>query len=66
MLGERDATAMAVLFIAQLAERRGDDQRAMQSYGLLADTPLGLMARSSAARLMMKRGERAGRAAGTR
>ncbi len=35
-------------------------QRAIQSYRLLADTPLGLAARSAAARLMMKRGERKG------
>jgi tetratricopeptide (TPR) repeat protein len=60
LLNERDINAMAVLFVAQLAERRGDDQRAMQAYGSLADTPLALLARSSAARLMMKRGERSG------
>jgi tetratricopeptide (TPR) repeat protein len=58
LLGERESTAMAVLYFAQLAERRGDDQRALQSYELLADSSFGLMARSAAARLMMKRGER--------
>ncbi len=58
LLGERESTAMAVLYIAQLAERRGDDKRAMQSYQLLADSSLGLVARTAAARLMLKHGER--------
>lgn len=57
LVGGGEGTAVAVLYIAQLAERRGDDQKAMQAYKLLADTPLGLMARSSAARLMFKHGE---------
>jgi tetratricopeptide (TPR) repeat protein len=59
LLGERESTAMAVFYIAQLAERRGDDERAMQAYRALADSSLGLVARTSAARLMLRHGERA-------
>jgi len=58
LLGDGGNTAFAVLYIAQLAERRGDNLRAIQSYGLLADSSLGLAARSAAARLMMKSGDR--------
>jgi Flp pilus assembly protein TadD len=57
LLSQSGNTAFAVLYFAQLAERRGDDVRAIQSYGLLADSSLGLVARSAAARLMMKRGD---------
>lgn len=60
LLGDGSNSAVAVLYFAQLAERRGDDARAIQSYGLLADTALGLAARSAAARLMMKRGDSKG------
>lgn len=56
LASENNATALAVLYLAQLAERRGDVARAIQSYGLLADTPLALSARSSAARLLIKQG----------
>jgi len=57
LMGEKGSTAMAVLFMAQLAERRGDDERAVQSYALLADSSLALAARSAAARIMLKRGD---------
>lgn len=57
LLGERGATALAILFTAQLAEQRGDDARAMQSYRLLADSSLALAARTAAARLLMKHGD---------
>ncbi len=57
LLGERDNTAVAILYFAQLAERRGDTERAIQSYRLLADSPMGLSARASAARLLVKEGE---------
>ena len=46
--------------MAQLAERRGDDARAMQSYRLLADSSLGLQARAAAARIMIRNGETEG------
>ena len=48
---------MAYLYLAQLAERRGDDERAMQAYKALAESPLALTARVAAARLMMKHDE---------
>ena len=57
LLGDRDSTVMAVLYMAQLAERRGDDARAMQSYRLLAESSLGLQARAAAARIMIRNGE---------
>lgn len=56
LLGDRDSTAIAILYFAQLAERRGDTERAIQSYRLLADSAMGLSARASAARLLMKSG----------
>jgi tetratricopeptide (TPR) repeat protein len=58
LMGERGSTAIAILYAAQLAERRGDDARAIQSYRLLSDSSVALAARSAAARLMLKRGDR--------
>jgi tetratricopeptide (TPR) repeat protein len=60
LMSDRSTAAIAVLYLAQLAERRGDDARALQSYRLLADTSLALAARSAAARLMLKGGDRKG------
>ncbi len=57
LLAERGNSALAVLYFAQLAERRGDDVRAVQSYSLLIDGPLGLSARQAAAQLMIKHGD---------
>ncbi len=57
LMGDSGSAVVAVLYFAQLAERRGDDARAVQSYRLLADSSLGLAARSSAARLMIKHGD---------
>jgi tetratricopeptide (TPR) repeat protein len=57
LLGERSTTALALLITAQIAEQRGDDTRAMQSYRLLLDSPLALTARSAAARLLIKHDE---------
>jgi tetratricopeptide (TPR) repeat protein len=53
---DRGSTALAFLYLAQLAERRGDVAGAIESYSVLADTPLGLSARSAAARLMIASG----------
>jgi tetratricopeptide (TPR) repeat protein len=50
-------TAIALLYFAELAARRGDDASAVQSYRLLGDTGLGLSARTSAARLMIRHGD---------
>jgi len=60
LMGEKGNTALAILYFAEMAERRGDDARAIQSYRLLADSSLGLTARSSAARLMIKGGDAKG------
>jgi tetratricopeptide (TPR) repeat protein len=57
LLGERATTALALLIAAQIAEQRGDDTRAMQSYRLLIDSSLALTARGAAARLLLKHGE---------
>src|SRR5690606_3004690 len=54
LLGDRGNTALAIRYFAQLAERRGDIERAIQSYRLLGDSPLALSARASAARLLLK------------
>lgn len=59
MLGDRSDSALGVLYLAELAERRGDSARAVQAYGLLAGSPLELSARTSAARLMLREGARA-------
>ncbi|MEO8314018.1 MAG: tetratricopeptide repeat protein [Pseudomonadota bacterium] len=58
LVSDRNNTTLGLLYFAQLAERRGDDEQAMQSYRLLADTPLAFAARAAAARLMMKHDER--------
>ena len=58
LMGERGTTALALLIMAQLSERRGDDTSAMQSYRLLADSSLALTARAAAARLLIKHGDR--------
>lgn len=60
MLGERGTTAIALLITAQIAEQRGDDTRALQSYRLLLDSSLALTARAAAARLLLKHGEAKG------
>jgi tetratricopeptide (TPR) repeat protein len=57
LMGDGNNAVAALLYFAQLAERRGDDARAIQSYRLLADTPVGLTARAAAARLLIKRGD---------
>jgi tetratricopeptide (TPR) repeat protein len=49
-------TPLGVLYYAQLAERRGDTERAIESYRVLGDSAMGLSARASAARLLMKEG----------
>lgn len=60
LLNDRGSSALAILYFAQLAERRGDDARAVQSYRLLGDSSMGLVARTAAARLMLKHGDSAG------
>ncbi len=56
MLRDQRASVLLVFYMAELVERRGDTARALQTYQALADSPLGLQARSSAAKLLMKQG----------
>jgi Flp pilus assembly protein TadD len=49
-------SALSVLYLAELAERRGNRRAAIQGYAVLAETPLALTARTAAARLMIKEG----------
>jgi tetratricopeptide (TPR) repeat protein len=58
LMGERGTTAIALFYLSQIAERKGDDAQALHGYELLADSSLGLTARTSAARLLLKQGER--------
>ena len=58
LMGERGSTAMALYFLGQLAEMRGDDARAVQNYRLLADSSIALSARTAAARLLLKHGDK--------
>ena len=60
LMSDHANTALAVLYFAQLAERRGDDARAVQSYRLLGKRALGSVARTAAARLMIKHGDTTG------
>lgn len=57
MLGERGGAAIALFYLAQVYEQRGDTVRALQSYRLLADSSFGLQARVAAARLLLKSGQ---------
>jgi tetratricopeptide (TPR) repeat protein len=60
LLGQRGGTTLALFYLAELAERRGDIVRALQNYQLLADSSLALLARSAAARIMLSQGDRKG------
>ena len=58
LMAQRGSTAMATLFLAQLAERRGDTERALRAYQLLDEAGMGLNARAGAARILFKTGKR--------
>jgi len=60
MLGQRGSNGLGLFYLAQLAERRGDDAKALQNYRLLTDSPLALSVCSATARLMLKHGDRDG------
>jgi len=59
LMSQRGSTALATLALAQLAERRGDADRALRAYQLLDEAGLGLAARSGTARVLLKAGKRA-------
>ncbi len=58
LVGQRGSTTIALVYLAQLAERRGDEDRALRSYGLLADSTVSLLARGAAARILLHQGKR--------
>jgi tetratricopeptide (TPR) repeat protein len=60
MLGQRGSTGLGLFYLGQLAERRGDDAKALQNYRQLVDTTMALSVRSTAARLMLRHGDRKG------
>lgn len=55
---DRSNTLLALLYFAELAERRGDVNNALSAYRELSGTAVGLTARVAAARIMMKAGDR--------
>ena len=58
LVGQRGNTTLAMMYLAQIFERRGDDERALRSYALLADSTVSLMARGAAARILLRQGKR--------
>jgi predicted Zn-dependent protease len=58
LMSQRGSTAMATLARAQIAERRGDSERALRAYQLLDEAGIGLQARAGAARVLIKSGKR--------
>ncbi|MEN9705388.1 MAG: hypothetical protein RLZZ393_1267 [Pseudomonadota bacterium] len=58
IVGQRGHATMALLSLARIFERRGDDERALRSYALLADSTVSLAARGGAAKLLLKAGKR--------
>lgn len=58
LMGDRGSTAIALLYLAQIAERKGDVDAALERYQLLANSAIGLTARASAARLLLGKGQR--------
>ena len=59
LLGQRGSAAMAMLSLSQLAERRGDLDRALRGYALLAESGMGLSANTAAARVLLRQGQEA-------
>jgi predicted Zn-dependent protease len=57
LLTERGGAAIALYYLAQVYEQRGDKARALQGYGLLADSSFGVQARVAAARILLKAGQ---------
>ena len=43
-----------MLYLAQIAERQGDDDKALQGYALLADSGVALMARGAAGQILAR------------
>lgn len=60
MASGRGGTVLDYLYLAQLAERRGDVRSALQAYQQVFGSPLESSARTAAARLLLRRGNRDG------
>jgi tetratricopeptide (TPR) repeat protein len=58
-LGRNESPAEAVFYLAVVAERRGENDLALQGYQKLVEAGGGLLARSRAATLLIARGKRA-------
>ncbi|MCX7036535.1 MAG: tetratricopeptide repeat protein [Proteobacteria bacterium] len=58
LMSQRGSTALATLALAQIAERRGDSERALRAYQMLDEAGIGLQARAGAARVILKAGKR--------
>ncbi len=58
LLGDKDSSAVAVYYLAAIAERRDDVGTALRGYQLLAGTALDGAARDRAATLLYKQGQR--------
>jgi tetratricopeptide (TPR) repeat protein len=59
LLRDQNLAAMAVFYLAQIAERRGDAEEAVRSYELLANSPYDAAARRRIAGIYLHDGERA-------
>ncbi len=57
LLKDRDSAAVAVYYLAAIAERRGDLETALRGYQLLSGTALEASARMRAATLLLKHGQ---------
>ena len=58
LLGDHDSSAVAVYYLAAIADRRDDVGTALRGYQLLSGTPLDGAARDRAATLLYKQGQR--------
>jgi tetratricopeptide (TPR) repeat protein len=58
LLGDHDSSAIAVYYLAAIADRRNDVGTALRGYQLLSGTPLDAAARDRAATLLYKQGQR--------
>jgi tetratricopeptide (TPR) repeat protein len=59
LLKDKDSSAIAVYYLAAIAERRGETAAALRGYQMLSGTGLEAGARSRAANILYKEGQRA-------
>lgn len=58
LLSDRESSAVAVYYLAAIADRRNDVATALRGYQMLSGTPLDTAARDRAATLLYKQGQR--------